>query len=100
MRGRSGAVGSAAKVLLTGVLAALSLATGVVWGSAMPAAAAGKAAMRDLGTLDGASSYGVALNARGQIAGNADTATGARHAFQWSARGGMVDVGTLGGTNS
>jgi probable HAF family extracellular repeat protein len=55
--------------------------------------------MRDLGTLGGSSSVGKAINASGQVAGDAQTSNGNTHAFLWD-RGIMRDLGTLGGTNS
>jgi probable HAF family extracellular repeat protein len=65
--------------------------------------------MIDLGTLPagpqccgprGAQSFPVAVNSQGQIAGYSNTATGSTHAFLWTAAGGMIDLGTLGGTDS
>jgi probable HAF family extracellular repeat protein len=40
--------------------------------------------MRDLGTLGGPASGAVAINERGQIAGDAETADGPDHAFLWT----------------
>jgi probable HAF family extracellular repeat protein len=41
--------------------------------------------MRDLGTLGGTNSSGVvAINALGQVTGQADTASGVEHAFWWT----------------
>ena len=54
----------------------------------------------DLGTLGGTSSYALAINDSGQIAGNSTTASGETHAFLWTQAGGMVDLGTLGGNES
>ena len=51
----------------------------------------------DLGTLGGAGSAATAVNNSGQVAGEAQTAGGDSHAFLWTAAGGMVDLGTLGG---
>ncbi len=49
-----------------------------------------------LGTLGGAASRAFGLNARGDVVGEAQTASGAWHAFLW--RGGaMTDLGALGG---
>ncbi len=49
--------------------------------------------------LGGADSYGMGINASGQIAGSASLANGAAHAAVWS--GGLVtDLGTLGGTGA
>lgn len=58
-------------------------------------------AMADLGTLSGANSFGYAINAAGQIAGEADLSfTDTRyHAFIYQ-NGVMTDLGTLGGSFS
>ena len=56
--------------------------------------------MIDLGTLGGASSGAEAVNDSGQVVGGSQTASGANHAFLWTQAGGMVDLGTLGGTFS
>src|SRR5262245_57706030 len=54
----------------------------------------------DLGTLGGTRSYGWAINATGQVTGEAWTAGNAGiHAFFYS-DGVMTDLGTLGGTHS
>jgi probable HAF family extracellular repeat protein len=53
--------------------------------------------MQDLSTLGGDSSEGVAMNARGQVTGDAATAGSEIHAFRWTASRGMQDLGTLGG---
>jgi probable HAF family extracellular repeat protein len=47
----------------------------------------------DLGSLGG-QSYATAVNDSGQVVGNGS------HAFSWTQAGGMVDLGTLGGTAS
>ncbi len=58
----------------------------------------------DLGTLGGAGSAGLAINANGQVTGSADTLGNESHAFVWTpatpngTSGTMKDLGTLGGT--
>ncbi|MGB8385839.1 MAG: hypothetical protein WCG47_32145, partial [Dermatophilaceae bacterium] len=42
-------------------------------------------------------SYASGINALGQVTGDADPAGSFRHAFRWTASGGMQDLGTLGG---
>ena len=42
--------------------------------------------MQDLGTLGGTSTKATAINVRGQIIGDADTAQGETHAFLWTPR--------------
>src|SRR5438309_2308414 len=54
----------------------------------------------DLGTLGGANSMAVAVNATGQVVGLSDNTTGALRGFSWTAAGGMVDLGTFGGSLS
>gem|GEM_PF-3591616 len=54
-------------------------------------------AWADLGVLGGSGrSYAVAVNQSGQVAGTSSTAT-SLDAFSWTAAGGMVDLGHLGG---
>ncbi len=53
----------------------------------------------DLGTLGGAASDAKALNAKGQVVGEATTAGGQSHAFLYDG-GVMHDLGTFGGTTS
>ena len=55
----------------------------------------------DLGTLGGTLSAPRALNDIGEVVGESTIGPGtARHAFLWTATGGIVDLGTLGGANS
>jgi probable HAF family extracellular repeat protein len=62
--------------------------------------------MQDLGTLLGDSSsyaYGInnATSSHGvQVVGESDSASGQRRAFLWTQNGGMIPLGTLGGTSS
>ncbi len=51
--------------------------------------------LTDLGTLGGETSRANAVNAMGMAVGVADTSAGQRHAFAWTADGGMVDLTPL-----
>jgi probable HAF family extracellular repeat protein len=51
----------------------------------------------DLGTLGGASAMATDINIQGTVVGWSETASGQDHAFRWSARSGMIDLGTLPG---
>jgi len=53
----------------------------------------------DLGSIGGHDSYPWDINNRGQVVGDAWTASGEAHAFLWDA-GTMTDLGTLGGASS
>ena len=55
---------------------------------------------RALGTLGGQEGEATAINDRGQVVGNSQTADGTVHAFVWSPDEGMSDLGTLGGNYS
>ncbi len=92
MSGRNRCAGLATKVLLTCILASAFATAQTVGASA--------ASMTDLGTLPGGTySGGPAINALGQVTGQAGTASGTNHAFRWTASGGMQDLGTLGGAS-
>ena len=52
---------------------------------------------RELPTLGGPSSYGMAINDAGQVVGFADTVAGEWHAFVYSGGDALTDLGTLGG---
>jgi probable HAF family extracellular repeat protein len=52
--------------------------------------------MVDLGTLGGRWSRAFDVS-NGQVIGDSETSSGARHAFSWTKAGGMVDLGTFGG---
>lgn len=54
----------------------------------------------DLGTLGGDSSWASALDDTGEVVGMSVTASGENHPFYWTQKGGMIDLGTLGGTYS
>lgn len=56
--------------------------------------------VQDLGTLGGAVSEALAMNAKGEVVGVADTASGVAHAVLWSPGKPAQDLGTLGGTRS
>jgi probable HAF family extracellular repeat protein len=55
--------------------------------------------MTNLGTLGGSESSANAINAGGQVVGQATTTSGDSHAFLYSG-GSMTDIGTLGGSQS
>src|SRR3990172_2054469 len=88
-------------VTVVWVLTALPLeregASSTVYAQSVPACP--QISIIDLGTLGGTFSSGVAINERGQVVGESDTASGDRHAFLWK-DGVMTDLGTLGGTFS
>jgi probable HAF family extracellular repeat protein len=49
-------------------------------------------------TLGGNASFALDVNASGQVVGSARTAAGRGRAFSWTRSGGIVDLGTLGGS--
>ena len=53
--------------------------------------------MRDLGTLGGPGSFGMAINEAGHVAGYADNLDGDYRAFLYNGNGALIDLGTLGG---
>lgn len=55
------------------------------------------ASVTDLGSLGGTSGAAFGINDNGQIVGSATISSGDSHAFLWTARKGMVDLGTLPG---
>jgi probable HAF family extracellular repeat protein len=48
--------------------------------------------MRNLGTLDGTDSVGVAINDRSQVIGYSNGTDGIQRAFIWTEAGGMIDL--------
>ena len=65
-----------------------------------PAEAQDGITITDLGTLGGSSSVAWDVGNLSQLVGFSRTATGATHAFLWTAGGDMEDLGTLGGPYS
>ncbi len=62
----------------------------------------GDTQLTDLGTFWGSNFYAFAyaINNNGQVVGFSDTSNGEQHVFSWTQAGGMVDLGTLGGSYS
>jgi probable HAF family extracellular repeat protein len=90
--------GRYARALRSLLALAVALAFGAFAGSS--GAAPSPFTAIDLGTLGGSASFAYGLNASGEVVGESQTASGAWHAFSWTADGGMVDLGSLGGTTS
>src|SRR5215469_3658614 len=100
------------------LMAALAVAVGMPLATAAPAAAATTYTITDLGSLGGGATYGLAINASGQVTGQSVLSELVQvpcppqryggpqkcfahpdHAFVWS-NGTMTDLGTLGGLYS
>src|SRR5215469_12100647 len=100
------------------LMAALAVAVGMPLATAAPAAAATTYTITDLGSLGGGATYGLAINASGQVTGQSVLSELVQvpcppqryggpqkcfahpdHAFVWS-NGTMTDLGTLGGLDS
>jgi probable HAF family extracellular repeat protein len=84
------------------LLFVMALAAGLLVAVGVPGdspAGSGQAGwvIRDLGTLGGKASYAYAINDRGQVVGESETASGVMHAFLWQS-GEMTDLGALGGS--
>lgn len=72
---------------------------GSVAGGAMRAVLWRHGRIIDLGGLGGGYSFAVAINDRGQVVGNSETASGELHAFSWE-NGRMTDLGIAGSTSA
>src|SRR5437899_2581557 len=75
---------------------ALLLAAGAGWSATSPQVFT----VADLGDLGGGSAVAYGVNNAGQVVGESSTASGAVHAFRWSADAGMVDLSPAGGGTS
>ena len=80
--------------VFTAIIAAVTLGTQVAQTSAP------SVVVIDLGTLGGTGSTAYAINAGGQVVGQSTLAPNAvgviaTHAFSWTAKGGMIDLGSL-----
>ena len=83
-----------------GVLAGVTLLVGAA-GSNRAATASVRVTPIDLGTLGGTQSKATAVSPSGQTVGFSRTAGDAEsHAFSWTRKDGMLDLGTLGGPDS
>ena len=50
--------------------------------------------------IPGASSEATDINGSGEVSGTARTSSGGKHAFLWTSKKGLIDLGTLGGSSS
>src|SRR6516225_1616511 len=92
-----GSYSTATAINAKGQIVGYSLTSGPGYGHAFLYDAG---SMFDLGTLGGDSSWAGAINDQSQVAGSADTSSGATHAVLFSS-GTLIDLGILpGGTNS
>jgi probable HAF family extracellular repeat protein len=83
------------KVVLLSVVVALLMGAQPVSGQSDDTQ---RYSITDLGTLGGSSSIALGINSCGQVVGEAETDTGAPHAFLWEDDR-MIDLGTLSGAN-
>jgi probable HAF family extracellular repeat protein len=84
-------------ISVVGALALVTTLLGVVLGAtALPASAAVTAT--DLGTLGCTYSGAAAVLDSGQVVGQSCLADGTSRVFSWTAAGGMIDLGALGGS--
>src|SRR5579859_2240231 len=90
---------AAGDTFLVAALSAGGPVTGYFYGAMPHAFLYNNGALKDLGTLGGSYSQGMAINALGQVAGGSLLPDNSFHAFLYSG-GQLTDLGTLGGTYS